>query len=58
MKGKRLKGTGPSRYSDTNAKEWFAENFSAWARGRSDLAAPRFNKFIEKLAKGVDVDDI
>lgn len=58
MQGKRLKGTGPSQYSDTNAKEWFAENFSAWARGRSDLAAPRFNKFIEKLAKGVDVDDI
>lgn len=59
LKGRRnWKKTGASNYSDYNMKEWFAENFSLWARGKDDLVAPRFKKFIEDLASGVDVDGI
>lgn len=52
------RGTGATDYSDANMMEWFAENFTLWARGKEDLVAPRFKKFIEDLASGVDVDAI
>lgn len=40
--------TGSTRYSDTNAKEWFCENFSLYHMNRKDLVDPEFIKFIEK----------
>lgn len=52
--GKRLRGTGASVYADKNAHEWFAENFSLWARRKDDLVAPRFKKLIEAMLNGAD----
>lgn len=40
--------TGSTRYSDTNAKEWFCENFSLYHMNRKDLVDPAFIEFIEK----------
>ena len=52
LKGKRLRGTGATRYADANGKEWFAENFSLWAKGRDDLVSPRFLKVINLIKAG------
>tara|TARA_R100000951_G_scaffold116401_2_gene128050 strand:- start:2930 stop:4504 length:1575 start_codon:yes stop_codon:yes gene_type:complete len=47
--GKRL--GGPSRYSQSNSREWFAENFAVWAMRRDDLVAPEFLEIIEDLLR-------
>lgn len=39
----------PSVYGDTNSKEWFAENFAAWALGNKHLCDPQFIELIEEL---------
>jgi len=38
----------PSTYSSTNGAEWFAENFSAYQMGFSDVVSPYFTSFFEK----------
>ena len=43
----RIKGTSSTRYSETNTKEWFAENFSLYAMDKKDLVDPNFIKFFE-----------
>jgi SPP1 gp7 family putative phage head morphogenesis protein len=35
----------PSRYSQANSKEWFAENFSAYHMGRNDIVSPEWLEF-------------
>lgn len=35
----------PSRYSQTDAYEWFAENFSAYHMGRQELVSPEWLEF-------------
>ena len=43
--------SSPSKYGDTMAVEWFAENFSAWAMRRKDLVDPEFLILIEDILK-------
>ena len=43
------KKRGATRYSDANSKEWFAENFSLYEMGKTDLVDERFIKIIEEL---------
>ena len=43
------KKRGATKYSDANAKEWFAENFSLYEMGKKDLVDERFIKLIEEL---------
>lgn len=38
-----------SKYSMENAYEWFAENFSAYMMGRTDLVDPAIIALIEEL---------
>ena len=38
---------GATRYSSTNTKEWFAENFSLYHMGREELVDPKFIEFLE-----------
>jgi hypothetical protein len=40
-------GSSATRYSDANAKEWFAENFSLYHMDRKDLVDPKFIDFLE-----------
>lgn len=42
----------PSRYSGKNSKEWFAESFSLFKMGRSDLIDPDLLQLIEKIYRG------
>jgi len=46
MLGKRISG-GATRYSNSNSKEWFAENFSLYHMGREELVDPKFIEFLE-----------
>ena len=39
----------PSRYGDTNSKEWFAENFAAYFNGNRDIVDPSFVEIIKEL---------
>lgn len=39
----------PSRYSTTNALEWWAENFSLYMMGRMDLVEPELKQLIEEM---------
>jgi hypothetical protein len=41
-----------SKYGTTNAKEWFAENFSAYMMGRTDLVDAALITLIEGLLDG------
>ena len=45
-KVKNISG-GATRYSSTNTKEWFAENFSLYHMGREELVDPKFIEFLE-----------
>ena len=58
METKRyVRGKGaPTRYGDSNNKEWFAENFSMWAMRREDYCDPDFLTLIEKLLDGDPLD--
>jgi len=40
---------GPSRYADTNSKEWFAENFALYFSNRKDMTDPKFRTLIEEM---------
>lgn len=51
IRGQRVTG-GPSRYSQSNSKEWFAENFAMWAMRREDLVDSDFIELIEDLLEG------
>jgi SPP1 gp7 family putative phage head morphogenesis protein len=42
----------PSTYGDTNTKEWFAENFSAYFMGNKDKVDDLFVELIEELIRG------
>ena len=35
----------PSRYSQQNSKEWFAENFSAYHMGKTEIVSPEWLEF-------------
>ena len=39
----------PTNYAKTNGAEYFAENFSLYSMGKTDLVDPKFIKFIEEL---------
>jgi len=39
----------PSRYGDTNSKEWFAENFAAYFNGNRYIVDPSFVEIIKEL---------
>lgn len=58
MVRKRLKGTAATRYADTNGREWFAENFALWAKGRDELVSPRFVKLIDTIKIQGDIDGV
>jgi SPP1 gp7 family putative phage head morphogenesis protein len=49
---RRSLGVIPSRYAETNSKEWFAESFSLFKMGRSDLVDPELLKLIRKIYRG------
>ena len=50
-RGERVNFNSPSRYGETNSKEWFAENFSLWASGgKDDLLDPDFVILIKRLS--------
>lgn len=51
IRGRNITG-GPSRYSQSNPREWFAENFAMWAMRREDLVDPEFIELIEELLEG------
>lgn len=44
-------GRSPSKYSEKNEKEYFAENFSAYVMGRRDLVDPPLLKLIDRIFK-------
>ncbi len=46
--GRKFYKNGSTRYSATNTKEWFAENFSLYHMGKEDLTDPRFIQFLEE----------
>jgi len=46
-KGKKNISGGATRYSASNTKEWFAENFSLYHMGREELVDPKFIEFLE-----------
>ena len=46
MLGKNING-GATRYSTSNTKEWFAENFSLYHMGKEKLVDPKFIEFLE-----------
>ena len=43
-----------SEYGDTNPQEFFAEQFSAYAMGKSDKVHPAFLKLIKELEEDVN----
>lgn len=43
------KREGPTKYSDKNAHEWFAENFSLYFTGKKELCSPKFIQIIEEM---------
>lgn len=49
--GRGGRKSSPSVYGDTKAVEWFAENFSIWAMGKSELADPDFIRLIKQVLK-------
>tara|TARA_X000001382_G_scaffold89586_1_gene64248 strand:- start:527 stop:2419 length:1893 start_codon:yes stop_codon:yes gene_type:complete len=48
----RLWTQGNSTYGQTNFKEWFAEQFSAYALGKKDNVHPVFLKLIKEIENG------
>lgn len=46
----------PSEYSGKNSKEWFAENFSLYARNRKDLVDPTLKDLLQQMEKGIVKD--
>ena len=46
----------PSVYSDTNSHEWFAENFSLYARNKKNLVDPSLRDLLEQMEKGIVKD--
>ena len=42
---------GPSQYSETNGREWFAENFAAWAMRNKEVVDPKFTELITEILK-------
>jgi hypothetical protein len=42
----------PSKYAATNSKEWFAESYSLYKAGRSDLVDPALIDVIERVERG------
>ena len=43
----------PSKYADTNSKEWFAESYALFKMGRKDLIDPVLTDLLGKIEKGV-----
>ena len=57
--GRDIRASGGSTlYADTNAKEWWAENFALWADNKLDLVDPRFTASIKKVINDQEPDDI
>jgi hypothetical protein len=48
----------PSKYADTNPKEWFAESFSLYEAGRKDLIDPRLERLIDLIADQTPIEEI
>tara|TARA_R100001440_G_scaffold62196_1_gene82254 strand:+ start:60 stop:1283 length:1224 start_codon:yes stop_codon:yes gene_type:complete len=48
-KVKGISEHSPSGYGGTNTKEWFAENFSLYYRGKEELVAPEFLKILQEI---------
>ena len=44
----RYKGKSATEYADTNKLEWFAENFSLYELGKTELVDPRFIQFLNE----------
>lgn len=41
----------PTKYSETNHKEWFAESFSLYTAGRKELVEPKLVKFMDHMVE-------
>ena len=54
----RLDKISPSKYADTNPKEWFAESFALYEAGRNDLIDPRLEKLIDLIAEQTPIEEI
>jgi len=48
----------PSKYADTNPKEWFAESFALYEAGRKDLIDPRLERLIDLIADQTPIEEI
>ncbi|MBO8085921.1 MAG: hypothetical protein J7D61_07765 [Marichromatium sp.] len=44
----------PTRYSETNPQEWFAESYTLFKMGRSDLIDPALRSKIEEIYQGAN----
>lgn len=51
----RDRRVSPSRYADTNPKEWFAESYALYHIGRQDLIDPALNDLIRRVEAGEDL---
>ncbi len=45
---RRFRGGSATRYAEQNKYEWFAENFSLYETGKTELVDPNFLKFLEE----------
>ena len=48
----------PSKYSDTNSKEWFAEAFALYEVDRKDLIDPRLERLIDLIKDQTPIEQI
>jgi|TARA_B100000900_G_scaffold408213_1_gene422128 hypothetical protein len=46
--GGKWRNQGATRYSEKNAKEWFAENFTLYEMGKTELVDPNFITFLKE----------
>ena len=50
------KAVSPTKYADSDSKEWFAENFALYHMGRDELVAPVLKDLLDSMAKGRYID--
>ena len=46
--GGKWRNQGATRYSEKNVKEWFAENFTLYEMGKTELVDPNFITFLKE----------
>ena len=44
----KFRNNSSTQYADWNSEEWFAENFTLYELGKTELVDPKFIKFFEE----------